>query len=898
MRRSILLVAVAALAAIWFDNACAEDWSPLWSTATLSQVRAGPAAASAGNDVLFGGGWTPSNSSNVVDIYNTSTNTWSTASLSQARYAFPAASAGNDILFAGGYTGSSYSNVVDIYNTSTNTWSTTTLSQARDVPAASSVGNDIFFGGGYTGSSASNVVDIYNTSTSTWTTASLSQARYNLAVACAGNDVLFAGGETTSGAPSNVVDIYNTSTSVWSTATLSQARYNLAATSVNNDVLFAGGETTSGAPSNVVDIYNTSTNTWSTASLSQARYDLTAASAGSEAFFAGGSINGNPSGASNVVDIYNASTNGWSTASLSQARYYLSATSAGNDAFFAPGDNATNGDPTSLVDIYRVQNYPTITSSSVFTLCDQTTVAGLMQLNAPGSLSFATFNLNVGSMSGNAPIDLGNGTLTVGNDNTSNTYSGIISDSGTLVKTGSGMLVLSGNNTYNGGTTILGGTLQIGNGGTTGAITGNVTNNAVLSFNRSDNYYTFGNSIAGSGSFVMCGTGTLALTGTVSSGNITVNQGQVLANPGSLLTCDLTIPAAGRFTNNGGCVYVTNLSNSGTFVGSGQINGNFVNAPSGNVRIAAGQSLYIQNAGPTSNAGLIQVIGTGASQAQFESAGPFTNASGGGSGMIAAQNATLEFDGGLCNQASVLFSYGISNVFGTVTNSPSGNISIAGGAGVTFYGDVAQNGTLVVSTVGNIQSSAVFAGAFSGSGGFTGGGDVFFEGDLRPSDPVAVTFGGNAYLEGSTNTVMQLAGPAAGRQYDQIKVTGQLVLAGDLDLVLVDGFQPQADESFQLFDGELSGAFSQLTLPALSNGLQWSTSNLDTNGTISVTPEPSTLVLLAAGAVGLLGYGWRCRKAARRTAKPAAFDQQADAPAILSFSSHSAHPANVAQRAA
>jgi hypothetical protein len=31
---------------------------------------------------------------------------------------------------------------------------------------------------------------------------------------------------------------------------------------------------------------------------------------------------------------------------------------------------------------------------------------------------------------------------------------------------------------------------------------------------------------------------------------------------------------------------------------------------------------------------LIQAIGTSAAQAQFESAGPFTNASGGGSGMI------------------------------------------------------------------------------------------------------------------------------------------------------------------------------------------------------------------------------------------------------------------------
>ena len=51
-----------------------------------------------------------------------------------------------------------------------------------------------------------------------------------------------------------------------------------------------------------------------------------------------------------------------------------------------------------------------------------------------------------------------------------------------------------------------------------------------------------------------------------------------------------------------------------------------------------------------------------------------------------------------------------------------------------------------------------------------------------------------------------------------------------------------------------------------------------------VVPEPSSFALLAAGTIGLLGYGWRCRRAAK-LARPVAFDQQGE-PAILSFPSH------------
>jgi hypothetical protein len=85
--------------------------------------------------------------------------------------------------------------------------------------------------------------------------------------------------------------------------------------------------------------------------------------------------------------------------------------------------------------------------------------------------------------------------------------------------------------------------------------------------------------------------------------------------------------------------------------------------------------------------------------------------------------------------------------------------------------------------------------------------------------------------------------------------------------------------------------------PTWGSGIFATNFNYNTQGTIDFTqpvPEPSSLALLAAGALGLVGYDWR-RRTVKRAAKPAAVEQ--DAPAILAFPSHSSL-ANSARRAA
>ena len=85
--------------------------------------------------------------------------------------------------------------------------------------------------------------------------------------------------------------------------------------------------------------------------------------------------------------------------------------------------------------------------------------------------------LTIGSIEGDGPILLGARNLTVGSNNLSTTVSGVIQDGGAgggtggaLSKIGTGVLNLSGANTYTGGTTVTAGTLVIAN--VTGSGTG------------------------------------------------------------------------------------------------------------------------------------------------------------------------------------------------------------------------------------------------------------------------------------------------------------------------------------------------------------------------------------------------------------------------------------------
>jgi autotransporter-associated beta strand protein len=392
-----------------------------------------------------------------------------------------------------------------------------------------------------------------------------------------------------------------------------------------------------------------------------------------------------------------------------------------------------------------------------------------------------------GSITGNV---VNSGSLVV-NQRSNVTLDGVISDTGSVGKLGTGTLTLTGSNTYSGGTTLSAGTLA-------------VASSAAL------------------------GTGTLKQQGGTLLGVADVALGNALSFTGKV-----GVAAAAGSTLGVGTGGWTLGANTTLTIGSAAATGTVLwNGPATGIASPVTQTLVI--AGGTlkgADNAILNVLLQGVGALKVESGGTLDFA--GGADVLPAQ---LSGSGRITGSGTVtqLYTQGgsfagvldgalkLSQISGTLTltgtNLYTGLTTILAGS-VLQLGDGGTGGSLASATVGNNGSLVVnqsgesrLAGVIAGSGSLSHlGGGTF------------ILTGANTFTGGTTNaagSTLQLGDGTLGATLGDVANAGTLVAKGGSGGTVTVGTvtQTQAGSTFSLQSGSLVLAGSGITADNFSLG--------------------------------------------------------------------------------
>ncbi len=383
-----------------------------------------------------------------------------------------------------------------------------------------------------------------------------------------------------------------------------------------------------------------------------------------------------------------------------------------------------------------------LTKSGVGTL----TLTGNNTYTGTTTIGAGTLQVGDGGTTGSvAGSIVDNGTLAFNRSNAL-TYGGVISGTGSLVKSGAGTLTLSSNNTYVGGTTINAGTLQLGSGGTTGSVVGSIVNDGELIFNRS-NVQTFAGAISGTGSLTKISGNTLTLTGNNTfTGGTTISAGTLQVGTGTIGSI------AGDILDNSALVF--NRSNALTYGDIISGTGSVTKLGAGTLTLT-GENTY--TGGTTITAGTLQI------------------GDGGTSGSIAGamiNNGAFIFD-----RSDALTYAGAISGTGSLIKNGAGTLTLTG---VNPY----TGGTIVNDGVLLLNNAVVPAPLVASPSGFVGGtgsvGTATINGTLSPGNSIGVitVLGDLTFVPGSTFLV-EVSPTAA----DRTDVTGIANLSGLVEVI-------------------------------------------------------------------------------------------------------------------
>ncbi len=441
------------------------------------------------------------------------------------------------------------------------------------------------------------------------------------------------------------------------------------------------------------------------------------------------------------------------------------------------GNTVIAGGSLSLVNPNALQN-----STVVLT----TSSSNSLLFNASGGTLFT-----IGGLSGIGGVVLGNTgavTLDVGNS-TNSTFSGVLSGSGGLNVIGSGILTLTGTNTYKGGTTLTAGELSISastalpnnsivfNGGTlqvTGLglnsmspYGGNVnwsTFNGGFDIANPANIFLVNSSIGGSGNLSKLGPGTLLLTATNNYANTTIQAGTLEISGTATL-------GTGPVADNG-TLFLYSLSGSPTIANSISGSGGLNLSGPGTVVLTASNTFT----GPTGISGGTLQVGNGASGEFLASSG--VTLSGSGAALVFSHSDALTYggavngNGGLVQTGASLLTLSGSNTYTGPTTVAGGTLQVGNGSSGEYLASASVSLASGAAMVFNNADVLTYGGAISGSGTVTqlgtgitilsgsniySGGTILLAGELSISSSANLPAAGPLTFSGG---VLQITGTA------------------------------------------------------------------------------------------------------------------------------------------
>ena len=405
-----------------------------------------------------------------------------------------------------------------------------------------------------------------------------------------------------------------------------------------------------------------------------------------------------------------------------------------------------------------------------------TIASGALTLTNNGALN-PVVNLNASTGSGfsydvNTPLTLAGATTFQGSGTAPFRFNGDISGAGSLTKNGSNTLILTGANSYTGGTTISSGTLQIGNGGTGGTLpAGAVANNTTLRLYRSDTALVVANPINGTGAL------------------------QVGATTGGVTTAVITLSGvsnfAGSITVSSGGLRITNSSalGGGTKTVS-MANGNGGNphlrldGSAGDIDLPATLAFTVSNSA-TGNGAFYNEAGNNTIR------GNVTLTGGNGDTRLLAAAGSLTFTGNfapnLTSRNLILNGAGTGTINGGIADGSAPNVLVSvrkedagtwtlGGA-VTHTGTVVVNGgTLVVNGTVSGPSAVTVAAAAKLAGNGNIAANTTINGTHAPGTSAGTqTFSGSLTYASASHLAWKLTAnlsTGAGVNFDRVAAAG------------------------------------------------------------------------------------------------------------------------------